>query len=260
MRLNPPLIRCLLSLILLLHIFVGAIKPVLSANSNGWIQQRLDGSKGKFTIFLTDQGCSLSRAEDAGWAIAVTPPNQNLVIYSDTRKNYYLLSAGTKVTHTSSLSLIKAVSTSFTALNWQLAYKTKYRGHPVDVWRATRNGAPISKSVSTIFDGFEFWAVSDVLIPQAMVNLNTDAHGWPNTRALPLRCMQVFVRGQPRLLLTTVSLERANIPASKFLVPKNYTKAKSELEVATSTTSLRDWMNDWQEMPRASTDKLPGRK
>jgi hypothetical protein len=257
MTLNP-LIRCLLSLVLLLHFFVHAIKPALSASSNGWIQKRLDGSKGKFTIYLSDQGCSLSRAEDAGWAIAMTPSNQNLVIYSDTRKNYYLLSTGTKVRHTSSNSLIKAISTSALALNWQLAYKTKYRGHSIDVWRATRNGAPISKSVSAIFDGFEFWAVSDVLIPQALVNLNTDAHGWPNTRALPLRCTQVFLRGgQPRLLLTTVSLERANIPASKFLVPKNYTKAHSELEVATSMTSLVDLMDDWREMPRAATDKLP---
>lgn len=259
MRLNLPFIRCLTTLVLLLHIFVDAIKPALSANSNGWIQKRIDGSKGKFTILVTDQDC-LARAEDAGWAVALTPPNHNLVIYSDTRKNYYLLSAGTKVRHTSGLSLIKAISTSAAALNWQLAYKTKYQGHPVDVWRATRNGAPISKSPSAKFDGFEFWAASDVLIPQAIVNLNIDAHGWPDTRALPLRYMEVSVHDQPRLLLTTISLERANIPASKFLVPKNYTRAKSELEVATSTANLGDLMDDWQEMPRALTDKVPRRK
>jgi hypothetical protein len=246
MRPHLSQVLLLLPLIVLLSIFVDERQAVLAADkSNGWIQKRFDGSKGKFTIYITDDA-NCTRNEDADYAVVQRPKVRELVMYSDKRKNYYTLSAGDGLKHTSGLALMKLISTSTAPLTWQPAYKSQYMGHPIEVWRATQGGSPISKSASDRFDGYEFWAASDIHIQPEFVKLGRSAHGWPNTNALPLRYLRVYPSGRPpRELASTTELKRGYIPPSTFTVPKSYKKAGSELEVASDTHNLKDMMQEW---------------
>src|SRR5271168_5334121 len=204
--------------------FVAASQIALAAASNGWIQERFDDSKGHFTIYVTANAVC-SRNEDAGYAVVQAVADPTLYIYSDRRRNYYPLSAGTELKRTSSFMLMKAIATSINPLDWHLAYKTSFRGHPTEVWRATKNGSPIKKSESDRFDGYEFWAASDIPIQPGFVKLSRDANGWPETKGLPVRYARIFLTEKPRELLATMELKRAYIPPSTFLVPKAYKKA-----------------------------------
>src|SRR5215475_14391610 len=89
MRLHP-LVPFGLPLIVLLSIFVAETQQALAAKDNGWLQKRFDGSKGKFTICITDDGV-YTKNESAGYVI-LQGPKQPVTIYSDVRRNYFPLS------------------------------------------------------------------------------------------------------------------------------------------------------------------------
>jgi hypothetical protein len=219
------------------------------AKSNGFIQKRFDGTKGRFTIFVTKQAMA-SRNESAGWTLVTGPPDGILYIYSDVRKNYYPLTQGAKVKRSSSISLMRAIMTSTTSLTWHQAFKTELMGHPVQVWRATNHGEPISKSRDANFNGYEYWEEKDAQLPPQAIALNVAAHGWPNTSGLPFRFVQTFANGRRRMLIETSDITRAYIPPETFVVPKSYKKAKSEFDVANNIGGLDEVMKEWQEVDK----------
>jgi hypothetical protein len=244
---GPTLVYNALFLITILStlIFVEASQAALPAKPNGWIQTRFDGTKGNFTIYVTKQAIA-TKNEDAGWVLVSGPPDGTIYLYSNKRRNYYPFSVGTRVKRSSSLWLMKAIATSATTLTWHKAYATKMLGHPVQVWRATQNGGPISTSKTVRFNGYEYWEETDIHVRPEVVSLNVEAHGWPNTNGLALRYVRTFLGGNDRAVVDTKSIQTAFIPPATFLVPKGYKLAKSEFDVISNTEGLGEMMNEWQ--------------
>jgi len=222
-------------------------EAAFGASANGWVQKRFDGNRGRFTVFISDNGACCCRNESAGWNLLAVPATKaGVVVYSNKNKNYFPFSSGGHMKKTSGLKLMRAINTATNALTWSPAYHAVMLGKPVVVWRANANGSKYSPADAAHFAGWEFWEDRSIKMNHDLVAFNIEVNGWPNTDGLPLRYLQKIIDGQSITVMDTISTKRAVIAQSIFDLPSHYKQVKSEYEVVSDTGQLNEMMQEWQ--------------
>jgi hypothetical protein len=215
------------------------------ARNNGWIIDGCDLNNGNFSSRISNTWLSWVN-QTVGYVMVSGPPNGTIYVYNDKKKNYFCYGDGK---HASTYRLMKFLNTSGISLHWQKVYSSKYLGHSVDVWRADQYGGAVKTEPGAKFDGYEFWAATDMHINPSVMAMNRAVHGWPDVSAVALRYFHCYWTGKRTAIVDVKSIRPAFVPDSAFRVPKGYKRSENEMEVVTKMLDLGDFFKDFASDP-----------
>lgn len=217
--------------------------PPQRAALNGWKQVKKTSWLGDSISYVSKDGYIFTSAQ-LGLNVVCAHGSSKVILTRPKDKLYFVGSTAQGVRRLGSTNMTLSLEYSLKppAVPWTFNRTTTYKGHPVDVWRAselihTPNDAPN-------FTGYEFWAAKDITIPDAMVKYNTIIHQWPLIVYLPLRVVHVH-KGKPiSTNLETTQIKPCEVPRTMFDIPKDYSETKDERKIGLTHQDVGHMIDD----------------
>lgn len=210
--------------------------PSARANEPGWVSELTGPIYGK-ARFTTTARAFRSDSFEAGYSVVGEAPLWKFVVFNSKSKTYFPVHVGEgKNASNGRTTFLRAAMLQNTEESvWQKVGKSKFKGHPMDVWRTT----PKDKKSSNLFNVLELWAAADIPITKEVAAFNHCINGFPKElRNLPVRCLKIAGGIAKEATLETVSIKPAMLAPSVFAVPKDYKMASNEMEVVMNTQDL----------------------
>lgn len=228
----PAIGEILVSLLLLFYLCTGPAR----ADDPGWSITQSGQIYGRSQFAITAKGFRTD-CLDAGYTLVSAAPSWKIFLFNEKSKSYFPFNAEatTNVSSGRTSLLRTALMRNAEECYWRKAYKTKFKGHDITVWRT----APKNPKVSKNFKVMELWTADEIPLAREIAAFDHKVNGLPKEMAnLPLRCFAVASKRARSAFIETTSIEPGAFPVTKFRVPQGYKLARNEIDVVMNTDDL----------------------